>query len=75
MAILEIAEAVKALSGPEQEELFGLLRKEDAVFQEYLEDLLDSAIIRHALDQAKPDDFLPWEQVKPQLNALHGCPP
>ena len=75
MAIFEIAEAVKALSGREQEELFGLLQKEDAVFQEYLENLQDSAIIRHALEPGKPDDLLPWEQVKPQLNALHGCPP
>ena len=73
MAIFEIAEAVKALSAPEQGELFELLQKEDAVFQEYLEDLLDSATIRHALEQAKPDDFLPWEQVKVQLNALHDC--
>lgn len=70
LAVPEIAGAVKALPREEHTRLFDILASEDEAFQEYIEDLIDSATIRHIT--ATETEWTPWEQVKSKCDALHG---
>lgn len=70
LAVPELAGAVQALPPQEQVRLFDILASEDAPFQEYIEDLVDSATIRRVMETET--DWTPWEQVKANCDALHG---
>ena len=66
----EIAGAVKALRPEDHARLFRILANEDEAFQEYIEDLIDSATVRRVM--ATETEWTTWEQVKSNCDALHG---
>ena len=71
-AVPEIAGAVKALPREDHLRLFAILASEDETFQEYVEDRVDAATVRHVL--ATETEWTPWEQVKAGCDTLHGSP-
>jgi hypothetical protein len=70
MSARDLALTIQTLPDSEQHELFTLLARDDEAFRDYIEDVMDAATIRHAMETEQ--ELVPWETAKTELNALYG---